>query len=173
VRALKLLAALLAAVLLHVAGVHLWPSFPRSVDLLLVVVVLNALDGDSFAGLAGGLLAGLVHDALTGGLYGLYGFADTLVGYLTARAGQRLVIQRAAGVMVVVLLATLAQQGILALLVALLFSDQSAMPDLPALSWVVIKAVVDGLVGWALYVGSGRFGRLREARRRSRLSKLR
>ena len=41
---------------------------------------LRPATGSSLAGLFAGLLVGLVHDALTGGPFGLFGFADTIVG---------------------------------------------------------------------------------------------
>ncbi len=73
------------------------PSFARLLDVFLVVVVLHGLGGNSLAALFAGMLVGLVHDTLTNNPFGLFGFADTIVGYGTARLAQRLVIQRATG----------------------------------------------------------------------------
>jgi len=57
-------------------------------------------------------MGGLLHDTLTSGPYGLFGFADTIVGYTTARLAQRLVIQRSTGVLALVSFASVAQQAI-------------------------------------------------------------
>src|SRR6185369_5251891 len=108
--AIKLALGLAAAVLAHFVGTRLFPVFPQVVDLFLVVVALNALSGNSLAGLLAGMVVGLLYDSLYSHLYGLYGFADTIVGYGTARLAQRLVIQRPTGVLAVVGLATILEQ---------------------------------------------------------------
>ena len=93
-QSLKLLAAIALAALVHFVGVRLWPDFARAVDVFLVVVALHGLRGNSLSGLLVGLLVGLLQDTLTSGPFGLFGFADTIIGYVTARLAQRLVIQR-------------------------------------------------------------------------------
>src|SRR6185312_6776838 len=82
---LKLLAAIALAALVHFVGMSLWPGFGRTVDVFLVVVVLHGLGGSSFSALVVGLIAGLLQDTLTSAPFGLFGFADTIVGYVTAR----------------------------------------------------------------------------------------
>ena len=168
-RALKFLAALAVALVIHLVGVRLWADFPRVFDVFLVVVVLHALDGESLPAMLGGLVAGLLHDALSGGLYGMYGFADTLVGYGTARLAQRLVIQRSTGVLGVVAFVTAAQQTALVVLAFLL---QTA-PGLPEPGWVAARAAACGLLGMAAHAGLRRWRRAVEARRRGRARKLR
>lgn len=168
-RALRFAAVLLATVLAQLAGVRLIEDFPRAVDLLLVLVVFNGLRGDLAAGLFGGLAAGLVSDALTGGLYGLHGFADTIVGYGTAYAAQRLVIQRPSSVMLMFALAAVSQQAVLTGLVLLLQPEA----QLPVLPWVLIKVGTVGLLGWVLF-SIGRWSRRRFLSwRRSRTARLR
>jgi rod shape-determining protein MreD len=169
VRALKFLAALAVALLVHLVGARLWADFPRVVDVFLVVVVLHALDGESLPAMFGGLVAGLLHDALSGGLYGLYGFADTLVGYGTARLAQRLVIQRSTGVLGVVAFSTAAQQAVLVVLAFLLQHD----PGVPEPAWVAVRAAVCGVAGMAAHAGLRRWRRGVEDRRRGRARKLR
>ena len=88
-RSLRFGAALASAVLVQVVGLHLAPWFFLGVDLFLVLLIFNALDGESLAGMLGGCVAGLVTDAITGGPFGLYGMVNTLLGYVTAYAGQR------------------------------------------------------------------------------------
>jgi rod shape-determining protein MreD len=167
--AVKLLLGFAAALLVHLVGARLSQDFPRLVDVFLVVVALHAFSGNSLSGLLVGLAVGLVHDTLTGGLYGLHGFADTIVGYGTARLAQRLVIQRATGVFVVVGLASVLQQVVLVGLTFLLLPD----PGLPPLLWAGAKAVLCGLLGMMIYAAAGSFGRSYEGRRRSRMSRLR
>jgi len=167
--AVKLLLGVAAALLVQLVGSHLSPDFPRVVDVFLVVVALHALSGNSLTGLLVGMAVGLLHDTLTGGLYGLHGFADTIVGYGTARLAQRLVIQRASGVFLVVGLASVLQQVVLVGLTFLLLSD----PALPRPLWAGAKAVACGLLGMLIYAAAGSLGRNYESRRRSRMSRLR
>ncbi len=167
--AVRLILGLAAALLVHLVGSHLFPDFPRVMDVFLVVVALQALSGNSLAGLLVGLAAGLIHDTLTGGLYGLYGFADTIVGYGVARLAQRLVIQRATGVFGVVGLASVLQQAVLVGLTYLLLPD----PALPRPLWAGTKAVACGLAGMVIYAAIGSLTRNYETRRRSRMSRLR
>ena len=80
-RFLKFVAALAAAALLHFAGARLVPNFSLAVDLFLLVVALEARHGSPLAGMFAGLAAGLLADGLSGGPYGMYGFANTAVGF--------------------------------------------------------------------------------------------
>jgi rod shape-determining protein MreD len=169
VRAVKLLAALAAAVLCHLLGTHLVPSFARLVDVFLVIVVLYGLQGRSLPALFAGLLVGLLHDTLTSGPYGLFGFADTIVGYTTARLAQRLVIQRSTSVFALVSFAVVAQQAIVAVLAFLLMPA----PELPNPLWVVLRAGACGLLGLAIHVAAINWRRAAEARRRGRMNRLR
>ena len=167
--ALRYLAALGAALLLHLIGARIHPNLPQAIDWFLPVLVLLALSGSSFAGIAGGLAAGLLQDGLTGGLYGLHGFADTVVGYATARLAQRLVIQRAVGVFAIASFASALQQVILIAL-SLFLLPQASVPE-PF--WVVVRALSTGLVGMLIYSGSDRFRKAAESHRKQRLSRLR
>lgn len=167
--AIKLVLGLAAALLVHLVGTSLFPDYPRLLDVFLVVVALHALSGNSLTGLLVGMAVGLIHDTLTGGLYGLYGFADTIVGYGTARLAQRLVIQRATGVFAVVGLASVLQQVVLVGLTFLLLPD----PAMPRPLWAGAKAVACGLLGMLVYAAAGSVGRSYESHRRSRMSRLR
>jgi rod shape-determining protein MreD len=133
----------LVVIVAHLLGVGLWSGFGLVFDLFLLLAVLNAIDGDTFAGLAGGLAAGLVADAVSGGLYGLHGLADTIVGYGTAFATQRLVVQRPSSVFLVFSLAAALQQLTLVTVTLLMLPD----PELPTYPGVVAKVVVAGMLG--------------------------
>jgi rod shape-determining protein MreD len=167
--ALKLLAAVAFAVLVHLGGQQLFPGFARAIDVFVVVVVLHALAGNSLSGMLVGLSVGLLYDTLTNGPFGLFGFADTMIGYGTARLAQRLVIQRATGVLAVVSFATVLQQAVLVAVTFLLLPD----PALPDPVWVAVKAGACGAIGMAAHVTVRRWRRGAESRRRSRMSRLR
>ena len=167
--ALKFFAGLIAAVLLHLVLVQLWPDLARVVDVFLVVVVLNGLGGNSLAGLFAGLLVGLVHDTLTNNPFGLFGFADTIVGYSTARLAQRLVIQRPTGVLAVVSFAAALHAAVVVALMVMLLPD----PELPTPVAVAVRAGLCGVLGMFLYIAGKRWRLGADARRRSRMSRLR
>jgi rod shape-determining protein MreD len=167
--ALRFFAAVAAAVLFHLLGVRLVPNFTLVLDVFLVVVVLYGLEGNSLAALFAGMFIGLVHDSLTGGPFGLFGFADTIIGYGAARLAQRLVIQRATGVLALVSFAAVAQQAIVVGLAYLLLPA----PEVPNPVWVAIRAGACGLLGLSIHIASANWRRAAEARRRGRASRLR
>jgi len=167
-RALKVLAALAGALVIHLLGTWALPELPRYLDLFLVVTVVNALDGRSAPGLAVGMAAGLTHDALSGRLYGLHGFADTIIGYAVARAAQRLDIRGPGAVLVTAGLATLVQQVVL-LALAYLFSEPKPPEPIPLL----VRAVADGAIAAVAWSVFARFATLRDTVRRRRTSKIR
>lgn len=168
-RSPRVLVGLVAAVLLHLVGMRLFPTLAGLVDLFLVVVVLNALEGNSLSALALGLAAGLIHDSLTSGPLGLFGFADTVIGYVVARLAQRLVIQRATGVLGVVSFAAALETAIVVVLALVMLPS----PELPSPLWVALRAGCCGVLGLFIHVASSRFRRGLEARRRGRMNRLR
>lgn len=168
-RGFRFAAGLVAVLLLHVAGVRLFDGFFRTVDLFVVVVLFNALGGNLLGGLLGGLAAGLVTDTLTGGLYGMYGFADTIVGYGAAFAAQRLVIQRTTAVWLLFSAGAAVQQTVVIGLSRVLLAD----PALPGFLPVVLKVVVTGLLGAGSYVAGRRMKRSFTVWKKSRTARLR
>lgn len=168
-RSLKFAGALLAALVLHAAATQIWPQFPRAADLFLVVLVLHAIDGHLAAGMLGGLAAGLVTDALTGGPFGLYGFVDTLLGYSSAFLAQRLVVRRVSSVLVLLALAAAVQQALL-IGMAFLFVPGSALPAQP---WPLIKVVSAGVLGMVVFQGRKMLSARYANWQRSRSARLR
>ena len=79
-----------------------------AVDLVLVVVVYNALASGRVTGLLTGSFAGLVQDALSGGVVGMGGLSKTVIGFLTGIAGTQFIVTHAASRFAVFFLATLA-----------------------------------------------------------------
>lgn len=162
-------AALVAVVAVHSLGVWLWPEFARSIDLFLVLTVLFARRGDTLAGLLGGLAAGLVHDVLGAGPFALHGFADTAVGYAVARLSQRLVVDRAGGVLLMTLLAAVVQQTLLAALTFTLLPG----PLLEEPAWAALRVTSTAFAAAGFFVASRRLRGGLAARRRSRSKRLR
>jgi rod shape-determining protein MreD len=148
-RSLRFLAALFGGLLLHALGTWIWGDFPRAVDVFLVVVVLHSLDGRPAASLAVGCIAGLLTDALSGGAYGLHGFADTMMGYASAVLAQRLVVRRLSSVMFLLAIVSAAQQAVLVALALLLVPGSPT----PALPFVAAKVASGALLGAALFEG--------------------
>jgi rod shape-determining protein MreD len=168
VRIAKFVLGLLLAVFLHFVGARLWPDFPRALDVFLVVTVLTAAGGSSLGGMLGGMVAGLANDALTASLYGRMGFVDTIIGYFTARLAQRLIFDRALVVLMVIAVATLAQQGLLLLLDYGLLGRVEPPDPL----WWAFRSLAGGLLGGLAFVASGAAAESRD-RRRERVEKLR
>lgn len=168
-RALRFLAALGVASLVHFIGMQILPWFSLAFDFFLVILVFHALDGSTLAGMLGGCAAGLITDALTGGPFGLFGFADTVVGYGTAATAQRLVIQRPSSSLLVFCLAAAAQQVVVLALTTMLVSSI----DAPDIRWVAVKVTSSGILGLALYLARRRLQTRMEVWRRSRTAKIR
>ena len=168
-RALRLALAFLVVAVLHFIGMQIVPWFFLAIDLFLVVMVFNAMDGDTLAGMLGGTAAGLLTDALTGGPFGLFGIADTIVGYSTAAAGQRLVIQRASSSLLVFCLAAAAQQALILGVEFLILPSPEALDP----RWILIKVVTSGILGLILYQSRARFLVKMDTWRRNRTSRVR
>jgi rod shape-determining protein MreD len=84
------------AAFVHLAGTAVWSGFPVVADPFLVAAVVAGLAGRPERALVAGTVAGWAADALAGGPFGLYGFADAAVAYATALAAQRIVVDRPA-----------------------------------------------------------------------------
>ena len=168
-RFLKFAGALLVALVVHLIGVHIHPNFSLAFDVFLVALVFNALDGNLLAGMLGGLAAGLLADGVTGGLYGLIGLVDTIVGYSAALAARRLVIQRSWSIAAMISVAAGVQQ-ILLLVLQLFLVPLQASPGFP---WILSKVVTSGLMGIVVYVGMRQFRSRTDRWRRNRTNRIR
>ncbi len=91
-RALRLVAALAAAVVLQTTLADYVAQGALGVDLVLVVVVYVALTSGPVAGLLAGTVGGLVQDALSSGILGMGGLTKTLVGFLVGRFGTQFIV---------------------------------------------------------------------------------
>jgi rod shape-determining protein MreD len=141
------LAALLLAALVQVVGVQATTLFPRLLDPFLIATVWLALRTGPIGGQLSGLAAGLCHDGLTGGLFGLTSLANTVVGYFISLVSNQVVQQQ--GIKVLLYgLGSLVQQLVLMLVVALLVPA----PELTQAGWMLGRVAVSTLAG-ALLVG--------------------
>lgn len=164
----KFVAGLGLAAVLHFAGARLLPNFAQAVDLFLLVVALEARHGSPVSGMFAGLAAGLLADGLSGGPFGLYGFADTAVGFGIARAAQQLVVQRTTGLAGVFAAGAAAQQALLAAL-ALIFLDHAELPD-PL--WLLVKVATTALLGLAWTASANAVASRLRFRRATRANKI-
>jgi len=104
VKALWGVLATAAAVALQTTADQWLPA--GTVDLVLVVVVYNALASGRVAGLLTGTLGGLVQDVLSGSVIGMAGLSKTVVGYLAGIVGTQFIVTHSASRFVVFFLAT-------------------------------------------------------------------
>lgn len=163
---LRYLLALAFAAAVHLLGVRASPLAPLVVDPILILVLYHSLVSRRGPDLVGGAVAGLVHDALTGGVYGQLGFVDTVTAYVCARSRQHLVILRPWRLGIVFAMLALLQQTLLAAVRLLLLDGVELMPP-----WSVpVKMVTTGVLGAAVFVIAGRLEG-RAQRRRTRRSR--
>lgn len=162
------LLGLALVVAIEVAANPTIPHFAEAVDLFLVWTALVALGGNSLVGLVAGAVAGLIQDSLAGTPFGLYGFANTLVGYGVARLAQRLVVQRFVSVVLVIAGISLAQQ----LLVALVSLLVLPTPQIATPGWLAGQAIGCGLVGGAMFYLMDAWRGVAAKRRRRRTRRL-
>lgn len=168
-RFIKVVVGLVLVLLAHLVGARFIPGFADYADLFLVLAAYKALTGNLVVGMLAGAAAGLTHDVVTGGPYGLHGFADTAVGYLAAFAAQRLVIQRGFSVLLLFCVASSVQILILTVL-GIMVSEAAILP-----SWVevVVRVVLSGILGLVVYLASGAVKRRWAIMRRKSSSTLR
>jgi len=149
----RFLLGLLSAVFAWGLALRMHPGASRFFDPFLILVLYHSLRSPPLGSAGAGTVVGLVHDALTGGLYGLHGFADTLTGYLAGIVRQHFVIQQPLQVALLCLLGAAVQALTLTLLQLTLVAES----DLPMAGDVAIKAVVTGVLGMVVYVASDLF----------------
>lgn len=164
----RFLLGVLAAVFFWAMALKAHSGAARFFDPFLIVVLYHSLRSPPLGSAAAGTVVGLVHDALTGGLYGLHGFANTLTGYLAGVVRQHFVIQQPLQVALFCLLGGAAQVVVLSLLQFMLVSGSDLTSPLDA----GIKALLTALLGMVVYVVSGRFFSWERGWREKRRTKL-
>jgi len=81
-------------------------------DLVLIVVVYVAIKSGPVTGLLAGTVAGLIQDALAGGVLGIGGLAKTVIGFLAGLFGTQFIVTAPLPRFVLLLLATVVHAGI-------------------------------------------------------------
>ncbi|HVR30142.1 MAG TPA: rod shape-determining protein MreD [Thermoanaerobaculia bacterium] len=167
-RVLKLLAALLAALFAHLLLVTLLPPVARFIDPFLLAIAYTALPGRvGWAAVAGAIL-GLAHDGLSGGLYGLHGFAGTAVAFLMARTARLADLHKGYYIALffacAVILQQLVLQGLLLLLVR--------RPELLSLPDLALRAAIAAPLGALLVAGGERIAEAFASFRRRRRTEV-
>lgn len=150
--ALRFLAGLALAALAQAAGARFVPGFAGAFDLFLVATVVAARHGRLERALVAGSLAGWAADALSGAPFGLFGFTDAAIGYLTAVAAHRLVFDRP-GSHLALFAAGGAAHGLLLAGLGLFVVDSAV----PAPSALVLRVATTALVGplWIRFAEAG------------------
>jgi rod shape-determining protein MreD len=113
------------------------------VDLVLIVVVFAALNRGPVAGLWTGTLAGLLQDALSGGVIGVSGLTKTIIGVLAGLAGSRFILGTVWHRLAVLAGASFVHAFCYLGIYALIGPDGPAGP----VGIVVIQAAVNALIG--------------------------
>lgn len=143
---LRYLLGLLAATAVYTIGQKIHPEAGLVLDPFLILVVYHGLATRPGWDSLGGATAGLVHDALTGGAFGVFGFADTVVAYTAGRLRGQLVLQRAWRIAVFFGLMALAQRTLVTLLLFLFATDAEIAPPWSALVIAIATAVLGAWV---------------------------
>ncbi len=138
-----LLIALAAALLVQSVLAGLFVGASTAVNLVLVAVVYLALAYGAVTGLLAGTIGGLAQDTLGGGIVGLGGLTNTLIGFVVGVLSQQFNLSTWVPRLVMFIAATfvhdLVFQGLQAIAAGRPF----------ALKWsaMLIQALVNGLIG--------------------------
>ena len=141
-RGLRFVLALLLATTVQMLGQR-HGSFFLATDLLLLAAVYNSLESGPAGSMLGGTAAGLVQDTLTGGLFGLHGFANTLVAWAVVMLRQRLSIQQPLQIGLAFALAAALQLASIASLEYWMLPGAA----LPGIEVMVLRMVTTGILG--------------------------
>jgi rod shape-determining protein MreD len=139
----RFLVALGGAYLLQLLGVAISPHFSQLVAPFLLVLVWFAMRTTPVGAQLLGAFTGLLEDSLTGGLFGLHAFADTLLAYGVSLASQRVVVGQQAVRVLIFAGAAVLQQAVLALLLVAMLEQ----PPLPSLGFAALKVLTTSLLG--------------------------
>lgn len=118
--------------------------FPGGVvDLVLVVVVFSALTSGRVTGMWTGTLAGLMQDAMSGGVIGMAGLAKTVVGFLAGVISTQFIVTQTFARFVVFILSTVVDAVLFMGLYELLGLRQFNSP----VTTIVGRSVANALLG--------------------------
>jgi rod shape-determining protein MreD len=134
-------------------------AFFQYVDLPLVVTLYFALQRDPVLGMLVGVVNGMGSDAIRGGILGVGGFSQTLIGYLVAVASVKLSLEHPLARLGVVALASAANTVLFVGLYQMLEQEQVLADKLPHVaSWAEFgktlgwKALADTVGAMVMFV---------------------
>jgi rod shape-determining protein MreD len=145
-RLIALPVVVLAAATAAVTLTSVEPRLGGRVDFFLIVVVYAAITRSRPAAIVTGAAAGLVQDVLTSQVLGFHTFVKTFVAWLVGGMGGRLMLNHPVPQVLALLLATLLDAAVAALLA--LASGLPPPLDVGALAW---QAALNSLVGLAAF----------------------
>jgi rod shape-determining protein MreD len=142
-RAVGVLGALIAALLVQTMLAGISMKAGALVNLVLVAVVYVALGFGAVTGLLAGTAGGLAQDALSGGIVGIGGLSKTLAGFVVGVLGAQFIVSQPFPRFVMFVGATMLHE--------LCFRALSAMAESRALTFpvstILTQAVINGAVG--------------------------
>ena len=120
-----------------------------ALDLVLVVVVYVALTSGPVTGMLAGSLAGIVQDAMSSGVIGVGGLANSIVGFLAGVIGQQFLVTAALPRLLIFLAATVVHAAVFMGFYMLLGLRSFSSPWAAVTSQALGNAAV-GLIGFAI-----------------------
>ncbi len=164
VRAARFVGVLAAVALVDMLFGAISSKAAETVDLFVLLVVLNSVPGDSLRGLAGGLAAGLIQDLVTLSVPGLHGVACCVVGYGAARVSQRVLATERLVTLTLIAIGVLVHQAVVIGLFAMLELAQFR----PGAGAVLLRVVLTTAVGLVVLWVKDRMRGRRESRTKRR-----
>ena len=120
-----------------------------ALDLVLVVVVYVALTSGPVTGMFAGSLAGIVQDAMSSGVIGVGGLANSIVGFLAGVIGQQFIVTAALPRLLIFLAATVVHAAVFMGFYMLLGLRSFSSPWAAVTSQALGNAAV-GLIAFAI-----------------------
>ncbi len=145
------LLALAAVVVATVVMESVLPGASGSMDLYLLVVVYYAISGSRERAIVMGALAGLTQDIFTSQFLGFHTFVKTAVAYLVAGLGSRFMLNQPLPRLMALVLATLLDGGLAALLASL-----AGLPLHVGVGSLTRLALINGILGMPILAAVSR-----------------
>ena len=165
-KAVVIVIAIALALALQTTLARFVVSGTAAVDLVLVIVVYVALTRGSAGGMLAGSAAGLIQDALSSGVIGIGGLAQSIVGYAAGMVGQQFIMTAALPRFVLFMAATALHALVFIGLYVLLGLRMFPSPWVAVASQAVGNAAV-GVIGFTIVESlPGVIERRRTAKRR-------
>jgi rod shape-determining protein MreD len=149
VKAFGVLIAIALALALQTTLARFLVGGTAALDLVLVVVVYVALTSGPVTGMLAGSLAGIVQDAMSSGVIGVGGLANSIVGFLAGVIGQQFIVTAALPRLLIFLAATVVHAAVFMGFYMLLGLRSFSSPWAAVTSQALGNAAV-GLIAFAI-----------------------